>query len=71
MISSDSARLARQDAFVHQSVLRWAGLDELVEGDRVEFDVRPSVRKAGRFEVRELRKIGSAPKAAVKFGGRY
>lgn len=36
-----------KDVFVHATALRNAGIDELGEGDKVEFDTEPS-RKEGK-----------------------
>jgi cold shock protein len=47
------------DTFIHVRALQEAGLYSVTEGDRLEFELRPSRSKRGREEACEVRKIGS------------
>ena len=46
-----------KDAFVHISAVERAGLDRLVEGQRVEFELVPDPR-SGKVAAEKLKKVG-------------
>jgi cold shock protein len=46
-----------KDAFVHISAVERAGIDRLVEGQRVEFELVPDPR-SGKVAAEKLKKVG-------------
>lgn len=46
-----------KDVFVHASALTAAGLTELTEGDRLEFDLQLNQARAGGFSASNLRRL--------------
>jgi CspA family cold shock protein len=47
------------DVFIHIRALHEAGIYSVIEGDRLEFELRSSLSKRGREEACDIKKIGS------------
>jgi CspA family cold shock protein len=58
-----------EDIFVQVNSLRDVG-GHISQGDRVVFELQPSTRKLGKFEVANVRRESAAPATAtpVRFG---